>query len=207
MPMKVRAKKSQSFQWSRCQLGRSPVTSATRAMSSSPHFTTSPPTVRRALNRCGTCLNRHLPWNAGAATSSATKITWTRRKTSLLHAKVSSFLNVKDQQTFHIKNEPLVWTHMRTPPSSELRRIDGKEPAAAGRLAGGAAEMGEPAGEEDPQEAPTRRNLSTLLPTHLHEGPAKPVHEEAQSTASYQQEQVVKLTKRATWTPSGAGWT
>lgn len=106
-----------------------------------------------------------------------------------------------------MKNEPLVWTHMRTPPSSELRRIDGEEPAAAGRLAGGAAEMGEPAGEEDPQEASTCRNLSTLLPTHLHEGPAKPVHEEAQSTASYQQEQVVKLTERATWTPSEAGWT
>lgn len=82
-------------------------------------------------------------------------------------------------------------------PCSELRRIDGKEPAAAGRLTGGAAEMGEPTGEEDPQETSTRRELSTLLPAHLHEGPAKPVHQEAQSTASHQQEQVVNLVTAA----------
>lgn len=54
--------------------------------------------------------------------------------------------------------------------------------------------MGEPTGEEDPQETPTCRKLSTLLTTHLPEGPDKPVHEEAQSTASHQQEQVAKLT-------------
>lgn len=81
----------------------------------------------------------------------------------------------------------------QTPPSSELRRVNGKEPAAAGRLAGGAAEVGEPAGEEDPQETSAGRNLPTLLPTHLHEGPAKPVAEEAQSTASRQQEQVMNV--------------
>lgn len=45
---------------------------------------------------------------------------------------------------------------VQTFPSSELRRLDGQEPAAAGHLPGGAAEMGEPAGEEDPQEASTR---------------------------------------------------
>lgn len=79
------------------------------------------------------------------------------------------------------------------PPCSELRRIDGQEPAAAGHLTGGAAEMGEPTGEEDPEETSTGWEPSTLLPAHLHEGPAKPVHEEAQSTASHQQEQVGNL--------------
>lgn len=53
--------------------------------------------------------------------------------------------------------------------------------------------MGEPAGEEDPQEAPAGRELPPLLATRLHEGPDKPVHEEAQSTAPHQQEQVAKL--------------
>lgn len=79
------------------------------------------------------------------------------------------------------------------PPYSELRRVDGEEPAAAGHLTGGAAEMGQPTGEEDPEETSTRWELSTLLPAHLHEGPAKPIHEEAQSTAPHQQEQVVNL--------------
>lgn len=50
--------------------------------------------------------------------------------------------------------------------------------------------MGEQAGEEDPQEATAARALCTLLATRLHEGPTQPVHEEAQSTAPHQQEQV-----------------
>ena len=60
-----------------------------------------------------------------------------------------------NQQTFRLssnekkKNAPM-------PPYSELRRIDGKEPAAAGHLTGRAAEMGEPIGEEDPEKASTR---------------------------------------------------
>lgn len=37
--------------------------------------------------------------------------------------------------------------------TSELRRFLGQEPAAAGRVAGGAAEVGEPTGQEDSQEA------------------------------------------------------
>lgn len=50
--------------------------------------------------------------------------------------------------------------------------------------------MGEPAGEEDPQEAAAARAVCTLLAPGVREGPAQPVHEEAQSTAPNQQEQV-----------------
>lgn len=50
--------------------------------------------------------------------------------------------------------------------------------------------MGEPAGEEDSEEAPPTGAVCALLATRLHEGPAQPVHEEAQSTAPLQQEQV-----------------
>lgn len=74
--------------------------------------------------------------------------------------------------------------------ASQLRRVYGQEPPAAGRVPGGAAEVGEQAGEEDPQEATAARALCTLLATRLHEGPTQPVHEEAQSTAPHQQEQV-----------------
>lgn len=55
--------------------------------------------------------------------------------------------------------------------------------------------MGESTGQEDPQEASTPRALCTLLATRLHEGPAQPVHEETQSTAPHQQEQVAKQTR------------
>lgn len=54
--------------------------------------------------------------------------------------------------------------------------------------------MGQPAGEEDPQEAPRTRTVCTLLAPGVRQGPAQPVHEEAQSTAAHQQEQV------------GSGW-
>lgn len=50
--------------------------------------------------------------------------------------------------------------------------------------------MGEPAGQEDSQEAAATRALCTLLATRVHEGSAQPVYEEAQSTAPHQQEQV-----------------
>ena len=50
--------------------------------------------------------------------------------------------------------------------------------------------MGEPAGQEDPQEAPGHGALCPLVPARLHEGSAQPVHEEAQSAAAPRQEQV-----------------
>lgn len=81
---------------------------------------------------------------------------------------------------------------MFSPTTSELRRVYGQEPATAGHIPGGAAEVGEPTGEEDSQEASPARALCSLLAPRLHEGPAQPVHEEAQSTAPHQQEQVDK---------------
>lgn len=80
------------------------------------------------------------------------------------------------------------------PTGSELRRVDGQELAASGHFPGGAAEVGEPAGKEDPQEAPRARTVCTLLAPGVRQGPAQPVNEEAQSTAAHQQEQV------------GSGW-
>lgn len=50
--------------------------------------------------------------------------------------------------------------------------------------------MGEPVGQEDSQKASTPRTVRTLLTADLHEGSAQPVHEEAQSTAPHQQEQL-----------------
>lgn len=50
--------------------------------------------------------------------------------------------------------------------------------------------MGEPAGEEDTQEAPRARTVCTFLAPGVRQSPAQPVHEEAQSTAAHQQEQV-----------------
>jgi len=50
--------------------------------------------------------------------------------------------------------------------------------------------VGEPAGQEDPQEAAGARALCPLLAARLHEGAAQPVHAEAQSTAAARQEQV-----------------
>lgn len=76
------------------------------------------------------------------------------------------------------------------PTGSELRRVDGQEPTAAGNFPGGAAEVGEPAGKEDPQEAARARAVCALLAPGVLQGPAQPVHEEAQSTAAHQQEQV-----------------
>lgn len=38
--------------------------------------------------------------------------------------------------------------------ASELRCFHGKEPAAAGHITGRAAEVGQQAGQKDPQEAP-----------------------------------------------------
>lgn len=54
--------------------------------------------------------------------------------------------------------------------------------------------MGEPAGKENSQEASSTRALCTVIATRLHEGSAQPVHEEAQSTAPHQQEQVESQT-------------
>lgn len=88
MPMKVKAKRSQSFPWSRIPLEKSPIMSATKATSSFPPSTTSLPTVRPAQSHCGTCSSRPLLWSAGAATSSATRTTWTRRRRSSLPVKV-----------------------------------------------------------------------------------------------------------------------
>lgn len=80
------------------------------------------------------------------------------------------------------------------PSASELRRVLGQEPAAAGPDPGGAAEVGEPAGQEDSQEAAGAGAICALLAARLHEGPAQPVREEAQSTAAHQQEQVANQT-------------
>lgn len=77
---------------------------------------------------------------------------------------------------------------------SELRHISSQEPAAVGHLPGRAAEVGEPAGEEDPQEAPDAGAVRTLLAPRLHEGSVQPVLEEAHSTAPTQQDQVEKTT-------------
>lgn len=87
-PMKAKVKRNLSFLWSPSE--RSPATSATRVTSSFPHSTTSPPTAKRAPSRCGTCSSHRLLWSADAATSSATRTTWTRRRRSLLPAKVGS---------------------------------------------------------------------------------------------------------------------
>lgn len=66
-----------------------PTACPTKAMSSSPPSTISPLTVRRAPNPCGTCSSRRQPWSAAAATSSATRTIWTRRRTLSPLAKVS----------------------------------------------------------------------------------------------------------------------
>lgn len=76
---------------------------------------------------------------------------------------------------------------------SKLRRVNGQEPPAAGYIPGRSAEVGKPTGQEDPQEASSGRALCTLLTTRFHEGPAQPVHEEAESTASHQQKQLTVL--------------
>lgn len=55
-------------------------------------------------------------------------------------------------------------------PTSQLRCVNGQEPAAAGRVPGRAAEVGQSSGQEDSQEASTSRALCTLLTACLHEG-------------------------------------
>lgn len=87
-----------------------------------------------------------------------------------------------------------------SPSSSELWRVNGQEPAAAGHIPGAAAEVGESTGQEDSQEASATRALCTLFTTHHHEGPAQPVNEKAQSTAPHRQDQVVE------WMRGGVFW-
>ena len=53
--------------------------------------------------------------------------------------------------------------------------------------------------QEDPQEASGVGGVRPLLAARLHEGPAQPVHEETQSTAAAQQEQVWYSTALASW--------
>lgn len=85
------------------------------------------------------------------------------------------------------------WPGVTFSSSSELRRVCSQEPAPAGSLPGGAAEVGEPTGQEDSQEAPPSRAVCTLLPPRVHEGSGQPVHEEAQQTAAHHQEQVAEV--------------
>lgn len=86
-PMRVRAKRKVR---SRFLLERSPATSATKATSSSRQCTTFPLTVKHALSHCGICSSHHLRWSVGGATSNATRTTWTKKRTLLHPAKVSS---------------------------------------------------------------------------------------------------------------------
>lgn len=100
------------------------------------------------------------------------------------YLQLVGFLNVCELECY--------WTFLFSSTTSELRHFYSQEPAPAGRVPGGAAEVGEPVGQEDSQKASTPRTVRTLLTADLHEGSAQPVHEEAQSTAPHQQEQVDK---------------
>lgn len=98
------------------------------------------------------------------------------------YLQLVGFLNVCELECY--------WTFLFSSTTSELRHFYSQEPAPARRVPGGAAEVGEPVGQEDSQKASTPRTVRTLLTADLHEGSAQPVHEEAQSTAPHQQEQV-----------------
>lgn len=90
MPMRESAGRRRT--WSRSFRVTKPTVSHTKAMSSSPRYTTFLPTARPVPSLCGTSSSRRQRWSVAAATSSATRTTSTKRRTLLLLAKVKNSL-------------------------------------------------------------------------------------------------------------------
>lgn len=104
-PMKARVNALRKSCWNR-RLTNVQVTSATRATSSSPPCITSLPPATLARGLCGTSSSLRQPSSAAAATQSATKTTWTKRKNKSSPAGVSLcvfyFKNRKDAIKEHL---------------------------------------------------------------------------------------------------------
>lgn len=68
----------------------------------------------------------------------------------------------------------------------------GKESTTVSEFYGRTAEMGEPTGEKDTQEASSTRPLCSIFSQNFHEGTAKPIHQTTKSTASSKQTKVTQ---------------